>query len=280
MKLCRHGPKGAERPGLIDREGAVRDLSGVVPDIDASVLSPNGLSALAEIDPSTLPRIAADIRLGVPWSGISKYVGIGLNFADHAAEAGLAAPEEPIIFLKAPSAICGSNDDTVIPVGSTKLDWEVELGIVVGTEARNVGEEDAARHIAGYCLLNDISERSFQLQSSQWDKGKGCDTFGPIGPWLVTPDEIKNPGDLRMWLDVNGVRMQDSSTSRMIFGVHTLLAYVSRFMTLLPGDVIATGTPAGVGMGRKPEPIWLRSGDVVELGIDGIGRQRQEVVAG
>ncbi len=280
MKLCRYGPQDGERPGLIDREGVLRDLSGIVADIDAGMLSPAGLSSLARVDPATLPQIAEDVRFGVPWKGMSKYVGIGLNFADHAVEAGLQAPDEPIVFLKAPSAVCGPNDNTVIPPGSTKLDWEVELGIVIGTEARNIAEGEAARHIAGYCLLNDISERAFQMQSSQWDKGKGCDTFGPIGPWLVTPDECDNPGALRMWLDVNGVRMQDSSTSRMIFGVATLVSYVSRFMTLLPGDVIATGTPAGVGMGRKPEPVWLKAGDVVELGIDGLGRQRQKVVAG
>jgi 2,4-diketo-3-deoxy-L-fuconate hydrolase len=277
MKLCRFGPIGQERPGLIDADGILRDLSGHISDIDAYILAPEELARLAIIETSALPAIFENVRYGVPWTGISKYVGIGLNFADHAREAGLQAPDEPIIFLKAPNAICGPNDDTVIPPGSTRLDWEVELGIVIGTKANNIPKSDAARHIAGYCLLNDISERTFQLQSSQWDKGKGCDTFGPIGPWLVTADEIENPGDLGMWLDVNGVRMQNSRTSQMIFDVHTLVSYVSRFMSLLPGDVIATGTPAGVGMGQKPEPKWLLPGDVVELSIDGLGTQQQRI---
>lgn len=279
MKLCRYGPKGQERPGLIDADGILRDLSAHIHDIGPTTLAPGQIAALSALDPSRLPAIDGPVRFGVPWTGISKYVGIGLNFADHAKEAGLTPPDEPIIFLKAPSAICGPDDDTLIPPGSTKLDWEVELGIVIGTEARNIAKTDADRHIAGYCLLNDISERAFQLQSSQWDKGKGCDTFGPIGPWLVTADEIQNPGNLGMRLDVNGVRMQSSNTSQLIFDVPTLVSYASRFMTLMPGDVIATGTPAGVGMGCKPEPVWLKAGDVVELAIDGLGTQRQTVVA-
>ncbi len=278
MKLCRFGPAGHERPGLIDADGCLRDLSGHIDDIVPELLSATGLSKLASVDPSGLPAISGTHRLGVPWTGISKYVGIGLNFADHAAEAGLTPPDEPIIFLKAPSAICGPDDDTWIPPGSSKLDWEVELGVVIGREARNVTKDDAMNYVAGYCVLNDISERAFQMQSSQWDKGKSCDTFGPIGPWLVTADEIADPGNLAMQLDVNGERMQSSNTSQMIFDVPTLVSYVSRFMTLLPGDVIATGTPAGVGMGKKPEPRWLVAGDVVEVSIEGLGTQKQTIV--
>jgi 2,4-didehydro-3-deoxy-L-rhamnonate hydrolase len=277
MKLCRFGPIGQERPGLIDDNGMLRDLSAHISDINPHILSPGELARLSAIEIADLPAVSGDVRYGVPWTGISKYVGIGLNFLDHAREAGLQAPDEPIIFLKATTAICGPNDDTVVPHGSTKLDWEVELGIVIGTKAQNIPKSDAVRHIAGYCLLNDISERGFQLQSSQWDKGKGCDSFGPIGPWLVTADEVEDPGNLGMWLDVNGIRMQSSDTSQMIFDVPTLVSYVSRFMTLLPGDVIATGTPAGVGMGQKPEPQWLLPGDVVELSIEGLGKQRQTV---
>jgi 2-keto-4-pentenoate hydratase/2-oxohepta-3-ene-1,7-dioic acid hydratase in catechol pathway len=280
MKLCRYGPRGSERPGIIDADGVLRDISHLVEDINPDVLAPERLNALSAANSSSFPAVAGNVRFGVPWTGISKFIGIGLNFSDHAREAGLETPAEPIIFLKAPSAICGPNDDTVIPPGSSKLDWEVELGVVIGSEARNIAKADAASHIAGYCLVNDVSERAFQLQSSQWDKGKGCDTFGPIGPWLVTGDEIVDPANLGMWLDVNGQRMQNSRTSQMIFDVPTLVSYVSRFMTLLPGDVIATGTPAGVGMGQKPEPIWLRAGDVVELAIDGLGRQRQTVITG
>jgi 2-keto-4-pentenoate hydratase/2-oxohepta-3-ene-1,7-dioic acid hydratase in catechol pathway len=215
----------------------------------------------------------------VPVAGVSKVVCIGLNYADHAAEAGLSAPEEPIIFLKPSTALCGPDDDTVQPPGSTRLDWEVELGVVIGTTARHVPQAAALNHVAGYCVVNDVSERAFQFQSSQWDKGKSCDTFCPVGPWLVTRDEVADPQALGMWLDVNGRRMQDGSTRTMIFGVAELVSYCSRYMTLLPGDVIATGTPPGVGMGIKPEPVWLKVGDVVELGIDGLGRQRQHIVA-
>lgn len=278
MKLCRFGRPGAEKPGLIDGEGTLRDLSGVVADIGPDTLSDEGLARLAALDPSMLPHVEGDVRFGVPWTGISKYVGIGLNYADHAAEAGLELPSEPIIFLKANSAICGPNDDMLMLPSMSKLDWEVELGVVIGRTARAISEEAAQAHIAGYCLLNDVSERAFQLQSSQWDKGKGCDTFGPVGPWLVTKDEIPDPQALTLQVDVNGVRRQDGTTANMIFGVNTLVAYVSRYMTLLPGDVIATGTPAGVAMGMKPSPQWLRAGDVVELRISGLGTQRQTVV--
>ena len=222
--------------------------------------------------------VAAPGRLGVPWEGISKYICIGLNYSDHAAEAGMPLPQRPIVFLKAPSAICGPDDDTLQPAGSTKLDWEVELGVVIGSTARNVSEERALDFVAGYCVLNDVSERAFQMETTQWAKGKGCDTFGPIGPWLVTPDEIADPGNLDLWLDVNGVRMQTGNTDKMVFPVAALIADLSRCMTLLPGDVIATGTPPGVGMGKKPEPVWLKPGDVVELGIAGLGQQRQTVV--
>ena len=279
MKLCRFGQPGTEKPGLIDGDGKLRDLSSVVADIGPGTLSEESLVRLAALDSSTLPRVESEVRFGVPWTGISKYVGIGLNYADHAAEAGLELPSEPIIFLKANSAICGPNDDTLMLPSMSKLDWEVELGVVIGRTARVIGEEEAQAHIAGYCLLNDVSERAFQLQSSQWDKGKGCDTFGPVGPWLVTKDEIPDPQALALQLDVNGVRRQDGTTANMIFGVNALVAYVSRYMTLLPGDVIATGTPSGVAMGMKPSAQWLRAGDVVELRISGLGAQRQVIVS-
>lgn len=279
MKLCRYGAPGMERPGLIDEHGALRDLSGLCADIEPRHLAPEGLASLAAIDPAGLPRVAGTPRLGVPYAGMSKFVCIGLNYSDHAAEAGMAVPSEPIIFLKALSALSGPEDPIVQPRHSTKLDWEVELGVVIGTTARDVAEADAMDHVAGYCVVNDVSERAFQMQSSQWDKGKGCDTFGPVGPWLVTRDEIADPQDLDMWLDVNGKRMQAGNTRTMIFGVRELVSYCSRYMTLLPGDIIATGTPPGVGMGIKPEPVWLKPGDVVELGIAGLGRQRQTVQA-
>ncbi|QCO00066.1 FAA hydrolase family protein (plasmid) [Azospirillum argentinense] len=278
MKLCRYGQDGAEKPGLLDREGRLRDLSSHCSDIAVEMLSPEGLSRLAAVDLDSLPIVDGDPRFGVPFKGTSKYIGIGLNYSDHAEEAGLAVPSEPIIFLKAVSAMCGPNDPTVQPLGSTKLDWEVELGVVIGTKAQCVSEADALSHVAGYCLLNDVSERAFQMQSSQWDKGKGCDTFGPVGPWLVTADEIADPQSLHMWLDVNGQRMQDGSTATMIFDVKTLISYVSRHMTLMPGDIIATGTPPGVGMGKKPTPVFLKVGDVVSLGIEGLGEQTQRVV--
>lgn len=277
VKLCRFGERGAERPGLIDATGRLRDLSPVQRALDESALSPPTLSALAQIDPDALPLVEGSPRFGVPWSGISKFICIGLNYSDHAAESGLAVPSEPIIFLKAPSAICGPDDGIVQPRGSTRLDWEVELGVVIGTTARYVEDADALDYVAGYCVVNDVSERAFQMQSSQWDKGKGCDSFGPIGPWLVTRDEIADPQNLDMWLNVNGERRQTGNTRTMIFTVRQLVAYCSRYMTLLPGDIIATGTPPGVGMGMKPEPQWLKPGDVVELGIEGLGRQRQQV---
>ncbi len=279
MKLCRYGKDGHEKPGVIDAQGKLRDLSKITANIDASTLSPRELERLARIKPESLPLVTGNPRMGVPFTGISKYVAIGLNYSDHAAEAGMAVPTEPIIFMKSTTCICGPDDDTVQPRNSTKLDWECELGIVIGTRAQYVSEADSLNHVAGYCLANDVSERAFQLQSSQWDKGKGCDTFGPLGPWLVTRDEIPDPQNLHMWLDVNGKRMQDGNTRTMIFGVKKLVSYCSHYMTLLPGDVICTGTPPGVGMGIKPQPLWLKPGDVVELGIEGLGRQRQKIVA-
>ena len=279
MKLCRYGKDGHEKPGIIDAQGKLRDLSKVMGAIDAEALSPRNLSRIGKIKPETLPVVTGAPRLGVPFTGISKYVAIGLNYSDHAAEAGMAVPTEPIIFMKATTSICGPNDNTVIPRNCTKLDWECELAIVIGTKAQYVTEEDSLNYVAGYCVANDVSERAFQLQSSQWDKGKGCDTFGPIGPWLVTTDEVSDPQNLDMWLDVNGQRMQSGNTCTMIFGVRKIVSYCSHFMTLLPGDVICTGTPPGVGMGKKPDPIYLQAGDVVTLGIQGLGQQQQEVVS-
>jgi 2-keto-4-pentenoate hydratase/2-oxohepta-3-ene-1,7-dioic acid hydratase in catechol pathway len=279
MKLLRYGPAGAEKPGVLDRDGAIRDLSGVVPHVTSEHLSDAALARLAAIDPATLPRVPGRPRLGVPYLGISKIVAIGLNYADHAAEANAPVPKEPIVFFKATTCINGPDDDIVLPRGSVKTDWEVELGVVIGTTARYVDAADALHRVAGYCVVNDVSERSFQLErSGQWDKGKGCDTFGPIGPWLVTRDEVPDPQALELWLDLNGDPMQRGSTRTMIFGVATLVSYVSQFMTLLPGDIITTGTPPGVGMGRKP-PQYLKAGDVVTLGIAGLGEQRQRVVA-
>jgi 2,4-diketo-3-deoxy-L-fuconate hydrolase len=278
MKLCRYGKDGHEKPGIIDSQGKLRDLSKILANIDASTLAPRELERLAKIKPESLTIVPGEPRIGVPFTGISKYVAIGLNYSDHAAEAGMPVPTEPIIFYKATTSICGPNDDTITPRGSTKLDWEVELAIVIGTKAQYVSEDDALNYVAGYCLANDVSERAFQMQSSQWDKGKGCDTFGPIGPWLVTKDEVPDPQNLHMWLDVNGKRMQDGNTKTMIFGVKKLVSYCSHYMTLLPGDVICTGTPPGVGMGVKPNPVWLKPGDVVELGIDGLGHQRQKIL--
>jgi 2-keto-4-pentenoate hydratase/2-oxohepta-3-ene-1,7-dioic acid hydratase in catechol pathway len=279
MKLCRHGNTGSEKPALVDSAGKLRDLSKVIPDLDPAALAPQALAKLAATKPESLPLVEGNPRIGVPVAGISKYVAIGLNYSDHAAEANMAVPTEPIIFFKALSCLCGPNDDTVQPRNSTKLDWEVELAVVIGRKAQYVSEDKALDHVAGYCLANDVSERVFQFQSSQWDKGKGCDTFGPLGPWLVTRDEIPDPQALDMWLDVNGKRMQSGNTRTMVFGVQKLVSYCSHYMTLLPGDVIATGTPPGVGMGKKPEPIWLKPGDVVTLGIQGLGEQRQKVVA-
>jgi len=279
MKLCRYGAPGEERSGLIDQTGKLRDLTSVCPSIDGAALSPHGLNRIRSCVPEELPLVPGTPRLGAPHVGASKFICIGLNFSDHAAESGMAVPAEPVIFMKATTAICGPDDATMQPLNCTQLDWEVELGVIIGSKTRNVSEERALEHVAGYCVINDVSERAFQMQSSQWDKGKGCDTFGPIGPWLVTRDEITDVQDLDMWLAVNGRRMQTGNTRTMIFGVRALISYVSRYMTLLPGDIISTGTPPGVGMGQKPNPIWLQPGDVVELGISGLGRQRHEVIA-
>ena len=280
MKLMRYGAKGAEKPALVDAHGVVRDLSGELPDITAATLTPKSLQRLRELDPSSLPVVAHPGRLAPPWSGMGKFVCVGLNYADHAAESNLPIPAEPILFTKAISALVGCNDAVVLPQGSTKGDWEVELGIVIGSKARYVTEADALKCVAGYCVVNDVSEREYQLErGGTWDKGKGCDTFGPVGPWMVTADDVPDPQALGMWLDVNGVRMQAGSTSTMIFGVAHLVSYISRFCTLLPGDLISTGTPPGVGMGKKPHPIFLKPGDVMRLGIDGLGEQTQTVHA-
>ena len=279
MKLCRYGKNGFEKPGMIDAQGNIRDLSAVVEQIDQGTISPAGLAKLRKIKAETLPLVKGEPRLGVPYVGISKFVAIGLNFADHAREANMVIPPEPIVFMKATTSINGPNDKVIVPRHSTKLDWEVELGVVICKKAQYVPEDKALDYVAGYCVVNDVSERAFQLQSSQWDKGKGCDTFGPIGPWLVTTDEIRNPQNLDMWLDVNGRRMQKGNTRTMIFGVAKLVSYCSQYMTLLPGDIITTGTPPGVGLGMKPEPVFLKPGDVMNLGIQGLGEQRQDVVA-
>ncbi len=278
MKLVRYGRPGAERPGMIDAEGAVRDLSPVIGDIDGSVLSRANLALLRDLDVARLTRVDAVDRFGACVARPGKFICIGLNFRDHAAETGAPIPAEPIVFMKATSAVSGPNDPIIMPRNSRKLDWEVELAFVVGEECRYLDETEAAARIAGYCVCNDVSEREFQLErGGQWDKGKGCDSFGPIGPWLVTADEIEDPDALRMWLTVNGERMQDGSTSQMIFRPAFLLAYLSQFMSLQPGDVVTTGTPAGVGLGRHP-PRYLQVDDVVELGIEGLGTQRQVVV--
>lgn len=279
MKLCRYGRNGYEKPGMIDAEGRLRDLSKIVDNIGPNEISPRGLKMLAKVKPESLPVVTNNARLGVPYVGIGKFVAIGLNYLDHAKEAGMPIPSEPIVFLKATTCISGPYDDIVQPKGSTKLDWEVELGVVIGTKAQYVSEKDALSHVAGYCVVNDVSERSFQLATSQWDKGKGFDTAGPIGPWLVTPDEVGDPQALDMWLDVNGRRMQTGNTRTMIFSVAQLISHVSHYMTLMPGDIITTGTPPGVGMGMKPAPVFLKPGDVVTLGIQGLGEQRTRVVA-
>jgi len=281
MKLCRWGKNGYEKPGMIDSQGMLRDLSVTgLANIDQDTISSKGLAKLRKIRPESLPLIKTEPRFGVPYTGISKVVAIGLNYSDHAAEAGMPIPSEPIIFMKATTSITGPNDDVIQPKGSIKLDWELELGVVIGTKAQYVPEEKALDHVAGYSIINDVSERNFQLERGpQWDKGKGCDTFCPIGPWLVTADEIPNPQNLDMWLDVNGERMQSGNTRTMIFGVAKVVSYCSHFMTLLPGDIIATGTPPGVAMGMKPEPRYLKPGDVMQLYIQGIGEQRQKVVA-
>lgn len=278
MKLLRYGSTGQERPGLLDHQSQVRDLSGVVNDIDGAVLSPDSLAKLAKLDPATLPLVTTPGRLGPCVGRVGKFICIGLNYADHAAESGLPVPTEPVIFTKATSAICGPDDDVIQPIGSTKLDWEVELGVVIGTEARYVSEEQALEYVAGYCVINDVSERAFQIDGTgTWDKGKGCDTFGPTGPWLVTKDEAGDVENLGMWLKVNGEIFQNGSTKTMVFKPAFLVSYVSRFMSLQPGDIISTGTPPGVGMGQKP-PRYLVPGDVMELGIEGLGVQRQTVV--
>jgi 2,4-diketo-3-deoxy-L-fuconate hydrolase len=280
MKLVRYGAKGKEKPGLIDKEGKLRDLSGVVPDITSAHLSSAALAKLAKIKTSTLPLVKGKPRYGVPLADVGKFLAIGLNYSDHAAEAGMPCPKEPIIFFKADTSLSGPNDPVMLPKGSKKSDWEVELGVVIGKKARYVTKKDALKHVAGYCLINDVSEREYQIErGGTWDKGKGCDTFGPVGPWLVTADEIKNPQKLGMWLDVNGKRFQTGNTKTMIFDVQTIVSYVSEFMTLMPGDIITTGTPPGVGMGVKPKPRYLKAGDVMTLGIEGLGEQRQEVVA-
>lgn len=279
MKLLRVGPLGKEKPALLDAMGRLRDLSAVVPDLGPAALSEPSLARLRRVNPDKLPLIKGKPRIGCPVPGIGKFIAIGLNYADHAKEAGLPIPAEPIIFMKATSCIQGPNDPVMLPKGSVKSDWEVELGVVMGSRARYVTQKDALSHVAGYTLVNDVSERSYQLErGGTWDKGKGCDTFGPIGPWLVTRDEIENPQALSMWLDLNGQRMQSGSTRTMIFKVAKLVSYVSQFMTLEPGDVITTGTPPGVGMGHKP-PVYLKKGDVMTLGIEGLGEQRLNVVA-
>jgi len=277
MKLLRYGESGREKPGMLDAQGRIRDLSSIVDDIALDALSAQGLARLRAIDPASLPLVEQTVRYGACVARVGKFICIGLNYADHAAETGAAIPEEPIIFLKATSAICGPNDKVLKPRGSTKLDWEVELGIVIGEHTSYVTKDRALDHIAGYCVINDVSERNFQIErGGQWDKGKGCDTFGPIGPWLVTRDEAGDVGDLKMWLDVNGRRYQNGSTKTMIFKPAFLVHYVSQFMSLQPGDVISTGTPPGVGLGQKP-PVYLNAGDVMELGIEGLGAQRQVV---
>jgi 2-keto-4-pentenoate hydratase/2-oxohepta-3-ene-1,7-dioic acid hydratase in catechol pathway len=279
MKLLRYGPQGQERPGLLDASGAIRDLSGVVPDLSGAALRPATLARLRQIDPNDLPLVSGEPRLGPCVAGVGKFLCIGLNYSDHAAESNMPVPAEPILFMKATSAIIGPNDDVVIPRGSEKTDWEVELGVVIGEPAKYVTEADALSHVAGYCVVNDLSERAFQLErSGQWVKGKSADTFGPIGPWLVTVDEVADWQNLEMWLEVDGHRYQHGSTKTMVFGVPFLVSYISQFMSLQPGDVITTGTPPGVGLGQKP-PVFLRPGNVMRLGIAGLGEQQQHVVA-
>ncbi|PYE44034.1 2-keto-4-pentenoate hydratase/2-oxohepta-3-ene-1,7-dioic acid hydratase in catechol pathway [Rhizobium sp. PP-F2F-G20b] len=275
MKFVRYGAQGTEKPGLVDATGAIRDLSGHISDLSGASIDPDALAKLAAVDPATLPLVSADERLGACVAGTGKFICIGLNYSDHAAETGATVPPEPIIFMKATSAISGPNDDLLIPRGSEKTDWEVELGIVIGRKAKYVSEAEALDYVAGYCTIHDVSERAFQTErSGQWTKGKSCDTFGPTGPWLVTKDEVPDPQDLRLWLKVNGDTMQDGTTKTMVYGAAYLVSYLSQFMSLQPGDIISTGTPPGVGMGMKP-PRYLKPGDVIELGIDGLGSQRQ-----
>ena len=276
MKLLRYGPVGAEKPGILDCRGHLRDLSAHVDDIAGAVLTPEGLDHLRGLNPDSLPVVTGSPRIGPCVGRIGKFICIGLNYADHAAESGMAVPPEPVLFMKATSAVCGPNDDVIIPKGSLKTDWEVELGVVIGREARYVDEADAMSHVAGYCVINDVSERAFQIErAGQWVKGKSADTFGPTGPWLVTADEVADPQDLQMWLKVDGHLYQNGSTRTMVYGVRHLVSYVSQFMSLQPGDIISTGTPPGVGMGQKPAPVYLRPGQVMTLGIEGLGEQRQ-----
>lgn len=280
MKLLRYGPAGHEQPGLLDDHGTLRSLAGTIPDLDPKHLAPVALARLAAIDPLSLPPVPGNPRLGVPFTGTRKFLAIGLNYADHAAESNLPIPAEPVVFTKAISCLHGPNDDVMLPKDSKKTDWEVELGVVIGTTARYVAEPDALIHVAGYVVVNDLSEREYQIErGGTWDKGKGCDTFGPVGPWLVTRDEVGDVQRLDMWLDVNGKRRQTGNTRTMIFGVANLVSYVSRFMTLEPGDIITTGTPPGVGLGQKPEPVYLVPGDRIRLGIEKLGEQTQTVKA-
>ena len=280
MKLLRYGPVGKEKPGLLDSMGAIRDLSGVIPDIAGDVLLPDALAKLRTIDPASLPRVDGTPRIGPCVGQVGKFIAIGLNYSDHAAESGMAVPKEPIVFMKATSCIVGPNDNLEIPRGSLKTDWEVEMGAVIGKPAKYVTEQDALSHVAGYCTVHDVSERAYQLEGTgQWTKGKSADTFGPIGPWLVTADEVADCGNLNLWLEVDGHRYQDGTTKTLIFGVQYLVSYLSRFMSLQPGDIISTGTPPGVGHGKKP-PVYLREGNVVRLGVEGLGDQQQRVVQG
>ena len=279
MKLVRYGPPGREKPGILDAEGRIRDLSGVVPDIAGAVLNPKELAKIRKAKIDKLPLVRGRPRLGPCVGGVGNYIAIGLNYADHAAESGQPVPAEPVVFNKAPSCICGPNDDTIIPKGSTKLDYEVELAVVIGQTARYLSKKDAMEVVAGYCVANDVSERAFQMERGQTIcKGKGAETFGPLGPWLVTKDEIKDPQNLDMWLTVNGEMRQKGSTRTMVFGVAHLVWYLSQFFVLKPGDVIATGTPPGVALGMKPAPVWLKAGDIVRLGIEGLGEQQQKIV--
>jgi 2-keto-4-pentenoate hydratase/2-oxohepta-3-ene-1,7-dioic acid hydratase in catechol pathway len=279
MKLLRFGPAGSEKPGMLAGDGTIRDLSAIVRDIDGSLLAEGLTQKLREVDPASLPEVESATRLGPCVAGVGKFVCIGLNYSDHAAESGMAVPSEPIVFMKATSSIIGPNDNVVIPRGSEKTDWEVELGVVIGKKAKYVSERDALSHVAGYCVVNDVSERAFQLEGTgQWVKGKSADTFGPIGPWLVTPDEIPDPQNLSLWLEMDGHRYQNGSTKTMVFGVADLVRYLSRFMSLQPGDIISTGTPPGVAMGMKP-PKYLRAGSIMRLGVEGLGVQTQHVVA-
>lgn len=277
MKLLRYGPKGKEKPGMLDASGAIRDLSKVVKDIDGATLTPAGLKKLKKLKPEKLKKVPGKPRLGQAVNGIGKFICVGLNYADHAAESGLAVPAEPVLFLKTSNCYAGPNDPVTFPRGATKMDWEVELAVVIGTKARYVAKEKAMKHVAGYTICNDVSERAFQIDrgGSQWTKGKFCDGFAPLGPYVVTADEVKDVQNLRLWTDVNGQRMQNGTTKTMIFGVAELVSYISQFITLDPGDVIITGTPPGVGMGKKPTPIYLKPGDTVELGIEGMGTQKQ-----